>query len=85
MSGVFQRKKFCSVEQGKEDFIQDYCKCGEGPELIWDGGNWKKSVWVSQWELEGSGEGRRSMDDPAKWVGPGFTHILLYDQTTCVY
>lgn len=26
----FQSKKFCNVEQGKEDFIQDYCKCGGG-------------------------------------------------------
>ena len=48
----FKAKNFCSVEQGKEDFIQDYCKWGEGPELIWDGGNWNKRWKVFGWASE---------------------------------
>ena len=88
MSGVFPKQKIlqCWTRQGR--FYSRLLQMGRGPELIWDGGNWNKR-WkvfgVSQRELEGSGKGRRSMDDPAKWVTPGFTHILLYDQATCVY
>ena len=83
MNGVFQSKKFCNVEQGKEDFIQDYCKWRVG---AWAHLRWRKlkqkveTVWG-----EPARTGGQSMDDPAKWVTPEFTHILLYDQATCVY
>ena len=84
----FKAKNFATLNKARKILFKTTANEEWGPELIWDGGNWNKR-WklfgVSQQELEGSGEGRRSMDDPAKWVTPEFTHILLYDQATCVY
>lgn len=86
---VYFKAKIVQHWTGKEDFLQGYCKWGEGLEFIWAPQNWNErweGFGVSQWKvLEGDG-GREDgqWDGPAHCVTLGFTNIYLYDQATCV-